>query len=154
MLERIQQIMDEKNLTLSSLASETGINSTTLSHIINGREIEGKGKVNQKPSTDVITKILSTYKDINSDWLLLGVGPMHKGLRPQIQRDIFAENAINAPNPPVPSEYRQETEEKPEEKEVKLPVSTPLPELSLSENIDKIVIFFKNKTYVTLKPEE
>jgi len=29
-----------------------------------------------------------------------------------------------------------------------------MPELSISDNIAKIVIFFKNKTYITLKPEE
>jgi transcriptional regulator with XRE-family HTH domain len=155
MIERIQQLIDEKQLTLSSFASETGINPTTISHIIKGREIEGKGKINQTPSTEVITKILSTYKDINAEWLLMGIGPMHKSFRARIQPDLFAERAIEPPVPPAAPEYRPEIEDIPVEKTIQpTQQQAIMPELSLSENIDKIVIFFKNKTYVTLKPEE
>jgi transcriptional regulator with XRE-family HTH domain len=155
MVERIKQLMAAKNLTLSSFATETNINPATINHIINGREVDGKGKVHQTPSTDVITKILSTFPDINAEWLLMGSGPMMKGRHTVIQPELFSDIAIKPPTSPASPVYRQEKEDKIEETAIKIPTKQPvMPELSLSENIDKIVIFFKNKTYVTLKPEE
>jgi transcriptional regulator with XRE-family HTH domain len=154
MIDRIKKIIVEKNLTLTSFASVTDIHPTTLSHIINGRETAGKGKVNQMPSTDVILKILTAFPDINAEWLIRGIGPMDKGRRPVIQPDLFHEPAVKPPQPPDTPKYRQEIEEKTEEKETKIPQKqTIIPELSISDNIDKIVIFFKNKIYVTLIPE-
>ena len=155
MIERIKKIIAEKNLTLSSFATITDIHPTTISHIINGREIEGKGKINQTPSTDVLTKILSAFPDISAEWLIMGIGTMYKGKRTFIEPELFPETAVEPTiSTPLP-EYRREIEDKSEEKDMKISQKQPvMPELSLSENIDKIVIFFKNKTYVTLKPEE
>jgi transcriptional regulator with XRE-family HTH domain len=154
MVERIKQLIAEKKMTLASFARVTDIKPTTISHIINGRETEGKGKVNQMPSTDVITKILSTFPDLNAEWLIMGKGAMHKGRHTLIEPELFpdADAAAIKPSPlPATSEYRQENEEK----EIKIPQKQMFPsEFSFSENIDKIVIFFKNKTYITLKPEE
>jgi transcriptional regulator with XRE-family HTH domain len=155
MIERIKQLIAEKNQTLSSFASVTDIHPTTISHIINGREMEGKGKVKQTPSTDVLTKILSTFPDISPEWLVMGTGPMYKAKRTFLEPELFPETAIKPSTSPPAPENRQEKEDKQEEKEIKsIQKQALMPEFSLSENIDKIVIFFKNKTYVTLKPEE
>ena len=155
MVERIKRIIANKKMSLSSFADATDIHPTTLSHIINGREIEGKGKVNQTPSTDVLTKILSAFPDISAEWLMTGAGTMYKGQRAFIEPGLFPEAAIKPPQTSEQTVQWQEIEVKPEEKEVKIPQKQMImPELSLSDNIDKIVIFFKNKTYVTLKPED
>ena len=141
-------------MTLTSFASITNIHPTTLSHILNGREIEGRGKVNQTPSTDVIMKILSAFPDINAEWLIRGIGPMDKSGRSFIQPDLFSDPVVKSPQPPAHPKFRQEMEGKTEETEPKIPQKQlQISELSISDAIDKIVIFFKNKTYVTLKPE-
>ena len=157
MIERIKKLIADKKLMLSSFAAITDIHPTTVSHIINGREIGGKGKVKQTPSTDVLTKILSAFPDISAEWLMMGVGPMYKNRRTLIQPDLFPEPATASPQAPVYPEQPNEIEDKAEVKENEVKTAqkqTIMPELSLSDNIDKIVIFFKNKTYVTLKPEE
>jgi transcriptional regulator with XRE-family HTH domain len=163
MVERIKQLIADKQLTLSSLGTATGINATTLNHIINGREIKEKGKINQTPSTDVIVKILSAFPDIDPDWLIMGRGPMYKGSRARIAPELFADTAFEVPKMPIKpdsfppaSEKPQEIKIKPAEKAIETVQKQMLmpEEFSLSKNIDKIVIFFKNKTYVTLKPEE
>ena len=158
MIERIKRIITERDMTLSSFANTTGIHPTTLSHIINGREIAGKGKVKQIPSTDVIMKILSAFPDINAEWLIRGTGPMDKNGRTFIQPDLFSEPAAEPPSTPTHPKYRQKTEEVIEEKVEQIATKnvqkqTLTPELSISDNIDKIVIFLKNNTYITLKPE-
>ena len=154
MVERIKKIIADRKMTLSLFANATNIHPTTLSHIINGREMDGKGKINQTPSTDVIMKILSTFPDVSAEWLMMGAGPMYKGQRTLIQPDLFSKPVPKSPSIPEFTNHQQEMEERPEEKETKIPQKQLfMPELSLSDNIDKIVIFFKNKTYVTLKPE-
>jgi len=154
MVERIKKIIAEKDMTLSLFANATDIHPTTLSHIINGREIAGKGKVKQTPSTDVIMKILFAFPDISAEWLIRGIGTMDKSGRTIIKPDLFPELAIKSLPIPEHPKYRQDIEENVEEIATKIPPKQIItPELSISDNIDKIVIFFKNKTYVTLKPE-
>jgi transcriptional regulator with XRE-family HTH domain len=65
--ERILAILEDKGLTPSSFADTIGIQRSSMSHILSGRN---------KPSLDVIHKILITFPDIQSDWLLTGKGPM------------------------------------------------------------------------------
>jgi transcriptional regulator with XRE-family HTH domain len=71
MLERIKKIMEEKGLNQTRFAEATGINPASLSGIINRPD-------DRKATLDMVTKILSRFEDINSEWLLLGIGPMYK----------------------------------------------------------------------------
>lgn len=67
--ERIDKIMQKEEMTAAIFASEIGIQGSTLSHILNGRN---------KPSLDVLKKILNRFRTISSDWLILGVGSMYR----------------------------------------------------------------------------
>ena len=67
--ERIEQIINKENLTYTQFARRIGIQGTIVSHIMNGRN---------KPSLDVIMKILENFKNINAEWLLFGNGETYK----------------------------------------------------------------------------
>ncbi|MDD3321252.1 MAG: helix-turn-helix transcriptional regulator [Paludibacter sp.] len=67
--ERIDKIMQKEEMTAAVFASEIGIQGSTLSHILNGRN---------NPSLDVLKKILNRFRTISSDWLILGVGSMYR----------------------------------------------------------------------------
>jgi transcriptional regulator with XRE-family HTH domain len=161
MNERIKKLMDVKNLTLSTFADMTGINSTTLSFIINGRpDKTGNGKSVQKPSTDVILQILNTFPDINSDWLLLGKEPMSKGKNPMIlpvsageQADLFSPTAIDQTKPASENKYRKENiVHDPPNTTEPIKKQQVVPNFSMSENVSEIIIFFKDNTHLILKP--
>jgi transcriptional regulator with XRE-family HTH domain len=64
---RIEKVMLHYDMTSSQFAAEIGIQSSTLSHILNNRN---------NPSLDVLKKILSRFTEISSDWLILGQGSM------------------------------------------------------------------------------
>lgn len=68
MENRIQKIIDEKALSLNAFAQEIGVNRSTISHILTGRN---------KPSVEVLQKILKRFSKISPNWLLLGNGGMH-----------------------------------------------------------------------------
>lgn len=67
--ERIEKIMLKEEMTAAVFASEIGIQGSTLSHILNGRN---------NPSLDVLKKILNRFRTVSSDWLILGVGSMYR----------------------------------------------------------------------------
>jgi len=66
---RIIQIVDFHNLTRYKFAQETGISDAVLFNIYKGKN---------KPSFDLIEKILNKYKSIDANWLLTGEGTMFK----------------------------------------------------------------------------
>lgn len=76
--DRVKLIMDEESLTSTEFAEKTGIQQSTFSHFINGRN---------KASLDVITKIHEAFLDINIEWLLYGRGDMHRNLRTDGSKD-------------------------------------------------------------------
>ena len=155
MVERIKKIISDKNMTLSLFTKTTDIQPTTMSHIINGRKIEGKEPKKQTPSTDVITKILTAFPDISADWLIMGTGSMYKSQRPFIELDLFSEPEAKPIQTPTHSISRNEIKEKGEEKPAKTSQKQMLTfETSMPDDIDKVVIFFKNRTYLRLIPEE
>ncbi|GAB1415227.1 helix-turn-helix transcriptional regulator [Paludibacter sp.] len=67
--ERIERILQMEKLSIGQFAQEIGITNSSLSHILNERN---------RPSLDVIKKILNRYPNINSDWLIFGQGSMFK----------------------------------------------------------------------------
>jgi transcriptional regulator with XRE-family HTH domain len=69
MKDRIIQIIEKEGLTAGKFAQLIGTQPSVISHILNGRN---------KPSMEIIQKILSTFREINPDWLILGVGGMSR----------------------------------------------------------------------------
>lgn len=67
--EKIEKIMQIEKLNSVQFAAEIGIQGSTLSHILNGRN---------KPSLEVLKKILNRFRTINSDWLILDTGTMYR----------------------------------------------------------------------------
>lgn len=65
LVERIKTITTYYKLTPSEFADKIGINRATFSHINSGRN---------KPSLEVILKIVNCFTDVNYDWLLEGKG--------------------------------------------------------------------------------
>ena len=98
--EKIEKIMQTENLNSVQFAAEIGIQGSTLSHILNGRN---------KPSLDVLKRILNRFRTINSDWLILDIGSMYRTERNSQTLSLFDnydENSSESVN------YNQKTEEK------------------------------------------
>jgi transcriptional regulator with XRE-family HTH domain len=69
MKERILRFLQLENKTSSQFAEEIGVQPSSISHIISGRN---------NPSLDFIIKMLGKYSNINPDWLLFGNGEMYR----------------------------------------------------------------------------
>ena len=68
MNRRFKLWLDSENLNANSLAKLVDLNRSSISHIVNGRN---------KPSIDMLEKILSFYPNLNINWLITGFGSMN-----------------------------------------------------------------------------
>ena len=64
MENRIRKIIEKEGLNVNQFSTIIGVNRSTLSQILSGRN---------KPSIDVLQKILNNFPSVNSNWLLLGL---------------------------------------------------------------------------------
>ena len=60
--EKLEFLIKQKRLTTTSFARMLDVQPSGISHIISGRN---------KPSFDLVVKILKLFPDVNPDWLLL-----------------------------------------------------------------------------------
>lgn len=63
--DRLKKVMDYHQLSASTFADRIGVQRSSISHILSGRN---------KPSLDFILKVTSEFNDVNIHWLLNGNG--------------------------------------------------------------------------------
>lgn len=69
MKDRIKKIMESQKMTQQEFSDYIKIAPATLSSIFTGRT---------RPSLSVVEAIKNRFRDISTDWLMFGVGPMFK----------------------------------------------------------------------------
>ena len=67
--ERFQKIMDTEGLSPAQFADEIGVQRSSLSHILSGRN---------NPGFDYLTKILKRFDKLDANWLMTGSGDMYR----------------------------------------------------------------------------
>ena len=160
MVDRIRKIMEKEGFNSALFADKIGVSRGTITHVLNGRN---------KPSLEVIQKILDAFPIVNAEWLLVGKNPMYNHekafMHPQQESILFDDdetkasnspkNETNAYKEPKVSEYPQKSIDKtPVEvhQPVKLKEITDI--ISSNRKIDKIIIFYDDKTFMSFSPEE
>lgn len=133
MVDRIKQVVEYTQMSTKAFADTIKLNPSSLTHIFNGRN---------QPSLDVVKKILTAFPEVNSEWLIMGVGKMLNDVNasaPSVaevtystvdnmqQADLFSAMELEAITP-VPAEPTvEEPEEELESEPEPVPVSTPAP---------------------------
>ncbi len=69
MKDRISEIMRSEEMNSGKFAEEIGVQASSISHIMSGRN---------NPSLDIVSKILERFRGVNAEWLLMGKGNMYK----------------------------------------------------------------------------
>ncbi len=128
MKDRIIKLITVEQLSYSKFADIIGVQRSSISHILSGRN---------KPSLDVIQKVLTKFSTLNSEWLLFGRGEMYKNKR----SDLFTEKNTE--------EEKIETSKKTKTKETAI---SEFATLLLTKEVERIVIFYKDKTFKLYNP--
>ncbi|CAM4157180.1 helix-turn-helix transcriptional regulator [Flavobacterium antarcticum] len=145
-IKRLEFIMDHYSLSASSFADKIGVQRSSISHLLSGRN---------KPSLDFVMKILDLFPELNLYWFLDGKGSYLKNDSEQIS----VEEAQNTPTP-IFEEVKKEEEsamkvENAEELKSDNPPSSYanlLNQNSSTKQIDTIVFFYNDGTFYDYKP--
>ena len=159
MKDRIERVLRYYSISPSQFADEIGVQRSSISHIISERN---------KPSLDLVQKMLGRFKELNPDWLIHGKGEMLRNSNTQSLFSSLPETNLKLETNPVPSvEPAKNDGQSSVIDKTKLTSNTHTTiydssedqhnttsqQNSLIENvkkndeIEKIVIFYKDKTF-------
>lgn len=126
--KRLQKVIDYYGESGSSFAEKIGVQRSSISHILSGRN---------KPSLEFVLKVLSSYPEVELYWLLNGKGnfPAEKN---------SAEIKSEIPTRPESQNLFSEVEEKTQETNS---TSISRIEQNSKKEIDRIVIFYKDGSF-------
>jgi len=120
---RLKIIIEYYEISAAILAEKIEVQRSSISHILSGRN---------KPSLDFVLKILKAFPEVELYWLLNGVGKFPKEIdKKEVTPSLFK-------NKVLPEKSKIENN---------LPIKTE----TSSNEIERIVIFFKDGTFKNYK---
>ena len=123
---RLQVIFEREGISASIFADRIGVQRSAISHILSGRN---------KPGFDLLQKIIAKFPTINTEWLITGLGDPYKQPVKQIQTTLF--------DPPTTQRQSVEVTS----------VNTSSSQPAGNRTIERIVIFYSDKTFETYNPQ-
>ena len=134
--------MEEKGLSSTQFADGVEVPRAVVSHILSGRN---------KPSLDVILKIMAAHRDVSINWLLLGEGEMHSQKTTSPAADKLEEEVIpkkeKSAAPPEQEEEGLDNVQSVRKAHVSRKSGNPEAKV-----IERIVYFYTDKTFDTFTP--
>ena len=93
--KRLEKVIDFYGETASSFAEKIGVQRSSISHILSGRN---------KPSLDFVLKVLSIYPEVELYWLLNGKGSFPSTIASEEKKSEWSKidsNSVKIPNSEV-----------------------------------------------------
>lgn len=153
--DRIRLIIEQEGLTQVAFSEATGINTSTLNHVLTGRN---------NPSVEVITKILTAFPQYESEWLLHGQGLMWTDEYRETQAQQASVPLFSSMEPVLDERKQSETGTEGRTTTATKPASasssttpTELRERALKgapKRVEKIIIYYSDQTFETFYPEQ
>ncbi|SHG40233.1 Helix-turn-helix [Flavobacterium micromati] len=149
-IKRLEIILDYYNLNASSFADKIGVQRSSLSHLLSGRN---------KPSLDFILKILDVFPDVDLYWIINGKGTFPKSAENQ-QMDFTGKDEQQKATPIIKNKEISVADLF-SENQKQIPGNQPTTQKPHNLNafqdheddaIDKIVIFYKDGTFKSYRP--
>ena len=134
----MEYLLREKQLSATSLARLLEIQPSGISHIMSGRN---------KPSFDLVVKILSAFPDINPDWLLLDSDDVYRRGVTSSTHELFGfDDQLSQSDPSLDAQENIEfTESKNQEQNLQIQ-NFPSAKNS-GKAVDRIVILYADGTF-------
>ena len=169
MKDRITLFLTSEGISPAEFADKIGVQRSSVSHVLNGRNY---------PSASFIQKMLGAYKTLNPRWLLLGEGTItYTKSAPVIEQTLFhfpeenetlkkANETFASVNIPVKAADAQQSEGVMDKPEPSVSLNQPL-QLNLGQSVsdlidtslankevERIVLFYKDKTFAAYTPSK
>lgn len=141
-IKRLEIILDYYNLSASVFADKIGVQRSSLSHLLSGRN---------KPSLDFIIKVIEVFPEVDLYWMLNGKGNFPKSetnMSNSEKENISTSEILKMETNFESQDLFSNITPKNNEKEIQPSNSDQFTPTSFSSsNIEQIVIFYKNGTF-------
>jgi transcriptional regulator with XRE-family HTH domain len=161
-VKRLEIILDYHGLSASSFADKIGVQRSSLSHLLSGRN---------KPSLDFILKIIEVFPEVDLYWILNGKGNFPKSevsenlmtastpfseikkeeAKIENQHDLFSAEPVIEKNRVF--ENAEEKFSNTQNFDNSLSSDEMMSISKQNSDIDRIVVFYKNGTFKNYSPE-
>jgi transcriptional regulator with XRE-family HTH domain len=136
--DKIKQILTTKNISPSHFADEIGIQRSSMSHILAGRN---------KPSLDIVQKIIKRFPDLGVAWILDDENlPVTHPEDPLLARSEQTQK--KTPEAKYP-DFQEKTmrPSRPETEERNSNHMSVKPETTIEKKVDRVMIFYTDGTF-------
>ena len=146
-IKRLEIILEYYNLSASAFADKISVQRSSLSHLLSGRN---------KPSLDFIIKVIEVFPEVDLYWILNGKGNFPKSEKVTTTL-LEPENKVSPSLVIENSGEQTDLFASEEKKNTEIISDKSKPEFFHSQNtntedIERIVVFFKNGTFKNYKP--
>lgn len=130
--KRLQLILDYYGISATDFSNQISVNRSTISHLLSGRN---------KPSLDFVMKVLEKFPEVELYWILNGKGdfPSNKTKNSPISISFKKEPKTDTP-------LKQENI-----KEKHSPIPSEISNNQNEEDIERIIIFYKDGSFKSYK---
>ena len=130
--------MEYLGLNATAFSGEIGVQRSSISHILSGRN---------RPGFDFLAKTSSRFPQVNTEWLLTGKGSMVKDSEPVrktsgIQQELFDDGLKNNEEEVLKSKIRQSQKN-----------NTEKIKFTNVNTIERVIIFYTNGTFSDYHPK-
>ncbi|MEO7977244.1 helix-turn-helix transcriptional regulator [Flavobacterium sp.] len=150
-IKRLEFILDYYGLNASSFADKIGVQRSSMSHLLSGRN---------KPSLDFVMKILEVFPEVDLYWILNGIGDFPKKEKiVTSKKENYLE--INKPIVTLSSDDNLDVQDLFSEIDTDEKKMNPLSNNvenkltnsgKIEDEIERIVLFYKNGTFKVYIP--
>ncbi len=144
-IKRLELILDYYSLSASTFADKIGVQRSSLSHLLSGRN---------KPSLDFILKIIEAFPEVDLYWILNGTGSFPKSISNEVTKNSNT-IIVDAPTPISVKEEQGNLFNEVEKKETVKEITTNQNRIISSQQskIERIVIFYTDGKFEEYNPK-
>lgn len=124
--KRLEKVIEFYGESASSFAEKVGVQRSSISHILSGRN---------KPSLDFVLKILSAYPEVELYWLLNGKGKFPKTTETIPPSDLFSQPSTKTDTQVTAPQKQSDS------------ISKAFTQPTNGKQIERIVIFYSDGSF-------
>ena len=153
---RLVQLLDLEQLTPSKFADIIGVQRSSVSHVISGRN---------NPSYDFLQKTLKAFPGLNAEWLMTGKGTMYEQMGREQPGTLF-DAPMESPDKQFPEDIQDHIPTSTPQAKHEQPSEEPPKDLPgidtavnngdnlLKKRVTQVMVFYDDDTFKSYRPSE
>jgi DNA-binding XRE family transcriptional regulator len=134
-VKKLEMIFDYYQLNASSFADKIGVQRSSLSHLLSGRN---------KPGLEFVIKIVEYFPEVDLYWFLMDMGTFPKSELSQPKEPIKQETIkFMEPEPTTPSQLQTPI----------MPEQTQVSKGAVAAKVDKIAVLYTDGSFKSYSPQ-